>query len=375
MAINKEAYPMNIDTGLKSCKKYEKFLYRFKIEKKAFRKIFDYSNKSWDKKTRVSKAKSDAFEYKEKKKNQLLNSEIDENIKLDEFITQYFNTMDKSSSYSGQRWKDTIISYYNTYIKKEIGNKKLVDIRQIHIKSVISNVKNLGLSPRTQKITLEVLNPVFKSAIANRLIMFNPCDGIRVKRPNTKKKVQNASILLKEIFIAIKTVFKDDIYFQALFLFALQGRRKSEILTLKWENIDFTNKMYTLENTKNGEDQTFMLPDMLESLLLTMKTNRNNYVFESPTDPSLHIQNIQTQVNKLKKELNNPKFGIHYLRNVVVSAMAEQGVNSTFLSGALGHSDLNTVKKYLSIPYTKGSEVANQTIHFITSKESINSDL
>lgn len=42
--------------------------------------------------------------------------------------------------------------------------------------------------------------------------------------------------------------------------------------------------------------------------------------------------------------------------------MAEQGVNSTFLSGALGHSDLNTIKKYLSIPYTKGSEVANQTI-------------
>lgn len=97
-----------------------------------------------------------------------------------------------------------------------------------------------------------------------------------------------------------------------------------------------------------------------------MKSNKQYYVFESPLDPTMHIQNIQAQVNKLKKALNSPEFGIHYLRNVVVSAMAEQGVNSTFLSGALGHSDLNTIKKYLSIPYTKGSEAANQTIQLIT---------
>lgn len=366
MPIKEDTYCISIDIGLKSCKDYEKFLYRFKIDKQSFRKIFDYSNKSWDKKTRIAKAKADAFTFKEKIKNGPLNSDINENIVLDDFIQQYFDTMEKSSSSSGQRWKNTITSYYNRYLKKDLGQKKLVDIRQIHIKNVILKIKKLDLSARTQKITLEVLNPVFKSAIANRLIMFNPCDGIKVKRPNTKKKVQNASILLKEIYIAIKTVFQDDIYFQALFLFALQGRRKSEILTLKWENIDFTHKLYTLENTKNGEEQTFILPDMLESLLLAMKSNKTHYVFESPLDSTKHIQNIQVHVNKLKKALNNPNFGIHYLRNVVVSAMAEQGVNSTFLSGALGHSDLNTIKKYLSIPYTKGSEVANNTIQLIT---------
>ncbi|WP_083771981.1 tyrosine-type recombinase/integrase [Arcobacter nitrofigilis] len=79
-----------------------------------------------------------------------------------------------------------------------------------------------------------------------------------------------------------------------------------------------------------------------------------------------YIQNIQAQIRKLKKALNNPNFGIHYLRKVVVSAMAEQGVNATYLSGALSHSDLNTIKKYLSIPYKKGSEVANETIQLLT---------
>jgi len=102
-----------------------------------------------------------------------------------------------------------------------------------------------------------------------------------------------------------------------------------------------------------------------------MQTNKKHYVFESSIDETSYIQNIQTQTRKLKKVLNNPNFGIHYLRNVVVSAMAEQGVNATYLSGALGHSDLNTVKKYLSIPYKKGSEVANETIDNITRNKSI----
>lgn len=364
MAVDRKIFTEEVDTGLKANKEFTKFYLNCKINGKIKQKIFDYTNKNWDKPTRKSKAKKDALNFKESFKDN--NEIINENIKMNDFIEQYFETMEQSNSYSKDKWKGEIASYYKRYIQSVIGSKKVIDIRQQHIKNIILDVKKLGLSARTQKITLEILNPIFKSAIANRIILHNPCDGIKVTRPNTRKKVQNASQLLKDVFIAIKTTFNDDIYFQAFFMFALQGRRKSEILTLKWKNIDFRNKLYTLENTKNGEEQTFILPDTLESLLLALNSNRQYYVFESPTDPTMHIQNIQGQVNKLKKALNNPKFGIHYLRNIVVSAMAEQGVNSTFLSGALGHSDLNTIKKYLSIPYTKGSEVANQTIENLT---------
>lgn len=364
MAVDRKIFTENVDTGLKANKEFTKFYLNCKINGKIKQKVFDYTNKNWDKATRKNKAKQDALSFKESLKNNV--EIVNENIKMDDFIEQYFQTMEQSLSYSKDKWKGEIASYYKRYIQSEIGSKKIIDIRQQHIKNIILNVKNLQLSPRTQKITLEILNPIFKSAIANRIIIYNPCDGIKVSRPNTKKRVQNASQLLKDVFIAIKTTFHEDIFFQAFFMFALQGRRKSEILTLKWENIDFNNKLYTLENTKNGEEQTFILPDTIELLLLNMKSNRQHYVFESPTNSKMHIRNIDSQVNKLKKALNNPKFGIHYLRNIVVSAMAEQGVNSTFLSGALGHSDLNTVKKYLSIPYTKGSEVANQTIKNLT---------
>lgn len=364
MAIDRSEFTHKIEVGLKANKTYQRFFYRFKIDSKTYYQIFDYTDKDWDKRTRVSKAKSDAFNYKQTKKENSL--DIDENIKFDLFVNKHFETKNDSKSYSGNKWKNESISYYNRYIKNNIGNKKLKDIRQIHIKEIIKSVKDLGYSERTQKTSLEILNPIFKSAIANRLISFNPCDGINIKRPNTKKRVDNASIQLKEIYTAIIHTFKDEPYFQALYLFALQGRRKSEILTMKWEYIDFNRDIYTLPLTKNGEEQRFKLPSFVKSALLNMKSNREQYIFASPTDPTKYIQNIQGQTNKLKKALNNPNFGIHYLRNVVVSAMAEQGIDTTYLSGALGHNDLATMKKYVSSPYETGSDVANKTIELIT---------
>lgn len=364
MAIDRSEFTNKIEIGLKADKGYQRFFYRFKIDKKTFYQIFDYSEKDWDKRTRVSKAKSDAFNYKESKKDTSLN--IDENIKLDTFINKHFETMNQSNSYSGDKWKGEIQSYYKRYIKKVIGNKKLKDVRQMHIKEIIKNVRDLGLKERTQKTTLEILNPIFKSAIANRLIIHNPCDGITIKRPKTKKRVDNASQQIKDIYNAILVTFKDEPYFQALYLFALQGRRKSEILTLKWEYIDIKNNSYTLPITKSGEKQTFFLPNNIANLLLSLKSNKKGYVFASPIEPKKYIQNIQGQTNKLKKALNNPSFGIHYLRNIVSTVMAEQGMNNTHISGALGHTDLNTANKYTTMPNEVGSKIADETIKQLT---------
>ena len=233
MAINNEIFTQIIERGLKADKDFKSFLLRFKQDGKTYRKTFNMKNLNWDKATRIRKAIAQAQIFREESFN-TVNNTFDDSIKLDNFVEQCFETMEQSNSYSKDKCKGEIASYYKRYIQSVIGSKKVIDIRQQHIKNIILDVKKLGLSARTQKITLEILNPIFKSAIANRIILHNPCDGIKVTRPNTRKKVQNASQLLKDVFIAIKTTFNDDIYFQAFFMFALQGRRKSEILSLRW---------------------------------------------------------------------------------------------------------------------------------------------
>ena len=85
------------------------------------------------------------------------------------------------------------------------------------------------------------------------------------------------------------------------------------------------------------------------------------WVFKSRRSDT-HLVDIRRATNKLKVRLSDPEFGIHYLRNVIVSAMAEQGFDSMHLSGALGHNDPNTIKKYLTLNYLKSSELASGVI-------------
>jgi integrase len=144
-----------------------------------------------------------------------------------------------------------------------------------------------------------------------------------------------------------------------MYLFALQGRRKGEILNLKWDDVDFDNGYYVLRDVKNDETQKIFLPEYIKGLLLQFKRN-TEYVYTSRLTGTKTV-NINKTTARLKKRLGND-FTLHYLRNVIVSAMAEQGLESIYLSGALGHSDPNTVNKYLTLNYLRGSELASGVI-------------
>ena len=69
----------------------------------------------------------------------------------------------------------------------------------------------------------------------------------------------NATELFKKVYAGINAYYHDNPYYRALFLFGFTGRRKSEILNLKWENIDFTHNYYWIEDTKTDDQQKYQL--------------------------------------------------------------------------------------------------------------------
>lgn len=354
MAIDKNEYPVQVETGLWANKNHDIFFYNFKYENKKYRGLINLADKTgWGKKDRISYAKMELLSIKNSKRDSVLSDKIT----LDQFIEKFFSHMPDG------KYKSIRKSHYERYVSPFCGSKKVVDIRQMHIKNSIQAQEAHGLAARTVKQTLEVLNPAFKSAIANRLISFNPCDGIKIKLPKTKKIVTAAKEKLKEIYKAIYDVYGDDPFYLSLFLFALQGRRRGEILTLKWEDVNMQESYYVLRNTKNNEEQKIFLPEIIKENLLKLPLI-NEWVFYSRISGG-HIQDIRKATDKLKRVLNDDNFGIHYLRNVIVSAMAESGFASIHLSGALGHNDPNTINKYLTMNYLQSSEMASEVIEEI----------
>lgn len=145
-------------------------------------------------------------------------------------------------------------------------------------------------------------------------------------------------------------------------MFGLSGRRIGEVKTLKWQNIDFKNNIYTIEDTKNNETQQYQIPNILIDSLKKLKNETKNYkyVFTSPIDSNTHIKNVDRQVKKIKQYLKMPNYTFHLSRNILVSHLSEEEVEAIILSGILGHKNANSINIYLSQNYKKASKKLNE---------------
>jgi len=79
--------------------------------------------------------------------------------------------------------------------------------------------------------------------------------------------------------------------------------------------------------------------------------------------------NIDRQMRKLRKHIKVDNLTLHYMRNILVSALAEQSTEAVTLSGILGHKDINTINKYLSNSTMKSGLKGLKTIDTILDVE------
>ncbi len=379
MAINLQDFKATKYPNLyKSIQSYEKHGYKYllwaKIDSKLHKKILGYSIK--DKLTdRSANLKADKY-----KTNIEAGYTSTDKITLDRLFELYYETLD-----TAKQWTSKKAYIYNHYIgifedknippkkitrqpteedqkrqklfnKNKIGKKKIENIREMDIQNILNKMNSHGLSPRTRKSVMEVLNPLFRFATTNKYLRDNPTIGIAVKVPSQKKIVTNATELFKKVYVGINAYYHDNPYYRALFLFGFTGRRKSEILNLKWENIDFTHNYYWIEDTKTDDQQKYQLPPYLVEPLQAITDDRKGLVFKSPITGK-KIINIDRRMRQLKKFLELEILSMHYMRNILVSALAEQGIEAITLSGILGHKDPNTINKYLSINHHKSSQI------------------
>ena len=346
--------------------KGRKYLARFRVDDKICTKILGYSKKNGTAELSPRGAGKLLDLYKADLEAGHTSSG---DISLNKLFDLYYETLDTS-----KQWTNKKKYIYQLYIQTPLGKKKIEKIRVMDIQKVLNAMNKRGLSPRTRKSAMEVLNPLFKFATINKYLRDNPSIGITVKVPSQKKIVTNATELFKRVYAGINTYYHDNPYYRALFLFGFTGRRKGEILNLKWENIDFTHQYYWIEDTKTDDQQKYQLPPYLIEPLQEIKDNRKGLVFKSPITGKA-IVNIDRQMRQMKKFLELDTLSMHYMRNILVSALAEQGIEAITLSGILGHKDPNTINKYLSINHFKSSQVGLSRVGDILDVEVIDENI
>lgn len=127
-----------------------------------------------------------------------------------------------------------------------------------------------------------------------------------------------------------------------LLLVLFTGLRRQEAATLKWDQIDLTNKTLIVHDTKNRQHHTLPLSDFLYTLLISRREQRkNNYVFPG-TGAAGHIIEPRKQMAKVT-ELTGINFTVHDLRRTFITIAESLDISAYALKRLLNHKMTNDV--------------------------------
>jgi integrase len=120
--------------------------------------------------------------------------------------------------------------------------------------------------------------------------------------------------------------------------------RRSELTSLKIEDIDLQNKLLTLRDTKNGTDRTIPISNKALAAI--------NYLVDHSTSDLLLNYSKEWLTDKFISHCESigiDNFRLHDLRHEGVSRLFEKGLNMLEVSTISGHKDLAMLKRYTHI--------------------------
>ncbi|MBT0883381.1 tyrosine-type recombinase/integrase [Campylobacter sp. 2018MI13] len=153
----------------------------------------------------------------------------------------------------------------------------------------------------------------------------------------------------------IKAIVNNKDKYSNIFLFLLHGRRKNEVLSLKWKDIDFKNESYIIrsENCKISKTMEYSLTPLLKDRLKlhfewTFFNSEEDFVFTNPDTANKYIDLRRAWNNFLNKN-NLPKMRLHDIRHLIGTyAINHLGLSMESVMLTLGHSNITTTHGYLT---------------------------
>ena len=172
----------------------------------------------------------------------------------------------------------------------------------------------------------------------------NPVIG--VQRFAKHKRRRFITTVEMPVFIRALERDESDYARHAVWLLLLTGMRMREVLTAKWENVDWDMGTLFIGLTKNGEPLLAPLSDLaLERLRMIPKTIGNPYII-CGRDKGTHHKNLGAILRRIKQRSGIQNLRIHDIRRTVGSWLAQSGVSLHLIGNVLNHLDTSTTAGY-----------------------------
>ena len=258
----------------------------------------------------------------------------------------------------------TLETYYG-HIKKllpVVGDIKLYALTAFEIQEALKG-QYPDISPRTRKNIYSTLRSALRSGFSWGLTPVDVSTGIKIPKVEIPEKLildfEQLQLLLEQ------TKYK---HYLIVRMLTVTGARLSEILGLRWTDINFETGEISIiktvdsrnrkvkDRTKTKASKRRIILDIetldylqakRQSVKIVSLREDERLVFVADDGRPMRHRAVELTLHRMLKSAGLPQIGIHNLRHSVLTNMNDIGISIADIIALSGHADITSLLPYL----------------------------
>ena len=311
------------------------------------------------------------------------------NETFDRYISTKYNLRESTRS--------SYLYTYDHYVRDTFGLKRIAEIKYSDVLQFYYHLLNQqGISLGTLDSVHCLLHPTFQLAVRDEIIRKNPTDGVmkEISRESGKNRGVRHALTIEQQRCFMEYIANHPIYYHWWPMFTIllgTGCRIGEALGLRWQDLDFENRIISINHSlvyypANGSNKCVlrvslpktdagirtipMLDIVKDAFEMLYEEQRENGFNETEIDGMTgfifcnrfgSVPNPQTVNHTIKRIANNynadevvrakkehrdpiilPNFSCHHLRHTFCTRLCENETNLKVIQSIMGHKNIET---------------------------------
>ncbi len=247
-----------------------------------------------------------------------------------------------------------------------LGRRRVAEVTRAEIQMLHHSLRD---TPYQANYALRVLSTIFNWAESQGIVLdgSNPCRHVQKYRENKRERFLSESELAR-LGETLNKFEREGGASQAVIaairLLTLTGARLSEILTLRWEYVDFERKVLRLPESKTGAKTIYLNAPAVELIAELPRIEGNPYVIPGQKDAARLI-NLGKPWRLIRTQAKLDDVRLHDLRHSFASVGAAAGLGLPVIGALLGHTQAATTQRYAHLaddPLREATDLIGQKI-------------